>query len=504
MPVDKVLVSNRAALKSKYGTKGLGRIEKAIQALVESDAGRGFETRVLYLDRASDMKPLEAPRVKKSGDRRQVKQAIDAVYEALEPAYLVLLDAPDVLPHQNLKNPVRDEDPNVPSDLPYASSAPYSTNPEDFIAPSRVVSRIPGIRGNGDPEYLISLLKGAGAWTSLNRKSYESHFAVSAAVWKGSTRKTVTKLFRTTKALELSPPDGPRWTKSRLKRRTHFFNLHGALEDENFYGEARGAFPEAHVAPHLEGRVRAGTLVAAECCYGAELYDPEAAGLHMGIANTYLGEGASAFFGSTTVAYGPEDDNAAADVLCQLFVKEVLEGASVGRAALQARQSYVAAQPSLGPIDLKTLAQFLLLGDASVHPVRRAKKAAPARKERRAKLSRRAERLEKTTPRVESAAKRGDGAKIRKKIERFAKKHAIQIERTIERFSIRPPGESRKKSMGGGGSYLLVYGKSNGALPKRLSKSRRRGKRAIAIRRPVLVVREEEGKVQEVQKLVPR
>jgi hypothetical protein len=503
MPIDKVLVSNRAALRSKYGAKGLQKIEQAVDTLVTNDAGRGIETRAIYLDRSSDMKPLKAPRVTKSGDRKQVKRAIDGVFEALDPAYLVILDAPDVVPHQSLQNPMRDEDPNVPSDLPYASAVPFSTRPEDFISPSRVVSRLPGIRGEGDPAYLLSLLKSASGWESHGRRSYRSHFAVSAEAWKGSTRKTVTKLFGTTKRLWFSPPDGPAWTRAQLKRRTHFLNLHGALEDENFYGEKDGTYPDAHRAPYLAERVRAGTVAAAECCYGAELYDPEVASRHMGIANTYLGAGAYAFFGSTTVAYGPEDDNGLADVLCQYFVAHVLEGASIGRAALQARQRYVASHSPLGPVDLKTLAQFLLLGDASIHPVRSAKKSAPARTDRRAKLSRRAKRLEKTTGRVECAPKHGASGKLRQKVESVAKAHSMTLERTIERFTILAPQESSTKSESRG-SYLLIYGRSNGELPKKLSKSRRRGKSAIANRRPVLVVREEDGKVKEVQKLVPR
>ena len=44
--------------------------------------------------------------------------------------------------------------------------------------------------------------------------------------------------------------------------------------------------------------------MAAECCYGAELYEPAKAQGQAGIANTYLGEGAIGFLGSTTIAYG--------------------------------------------------------------------------------------------------------------------------------------------------------------------------------------------------------
>lgn len=48
-----------------------------------------------------------------------------------------------------------------------------------------------------------------------------------------------------------------------------------------------------------------------------------------------------------------------------------IEGASLGRAALAARQQFVQGTAQMDPIDLKTLAQFCLLGDPSVHPVLR-------------------------------------------------------------------------------------------------------------------------------------
>jgi hypothetical protein len=73
-------------------------------------------------------------------------------------------------------------------------------------------------------------------------------------------------------------------------------------------------------------------------------------------------------FGSSTVAYGPSTSNAYADVICRMFVAEVLGGASLGRAVLLARQQFVQSQSFLDPTDLKTLAQFNLLGDPAAVP----------------------------------------------------------------------------------------------------------------------------------------
>jgi hypothetical protein len=90
----------------------------------------------------------------------------------------------------------------------------------------------------------------------------------------------------------------------------------------------------------------------------------------MGIGSAYLAGKAYGFFGSSTIAYGPANDNGAADLLCQFFLKHVMEGASLGRAALEARQEFAGSSPNMDPVDLKTIAQFYLLGDPSIVPIK--------------------------------------------------------------------------------------------------------------------------------------
>ena len=113
--------------------------------------------------------------------------------------------------------------------------------------------------------------------------------------------------------------------------------------------------------------------MAAECCYGVELYDPTntptALG-QMGMCNTYLGSNAFAFFGSTNIAYGPTATNDQADLMCQYFSTSLASGASAGRANLQSHLDYVTAKGGiLLPADLKTLGQFNLMADPSLTPV---------------------------------------------------------------------------------------------------------------------------------------
>jgi hypothetical protein len=56
--------------------------------------------------------------------------------------------------------------------------------------------------------------------------------------------------------------------------------------------------------------------------------------------------------------------------MCQYFMRPVLDAASTGRAALEARQMFIHHKSALDPYDLKTLAQYNLLGDPSIHPIR--------------------------------------------------------------------------------------------------------------------------------------
>jgi hypothetical protein len=367
---DKIIATNLTALRAKYGAAGLKKINAALKTLIAADKARGFQTRVIALDSATAMKRVKGSKVTDAADPAQNKAAIDAIHTALMPGYLVLLGAPDVIPHQDLRNPVfSDDDPDefAFGDIPYACSAPYSQEAKDFIGPTRVVGRLPDLAGGSDPAYLLGLLAVAASWKSRPAADYASCFAISAAVWKGSTALSLQKLSGSSADLQLSPPKGPAWTAAQLGRRAHFINCHGASIDPTFYGQKASSYPVAHLAANVAGRITEGTVAAVECCYGGELYD--AAGGPIGICSTYLAEKAYGYFGSSTIAYGPADSNGAADLLCQYFLRRVRAGASLGRAALEARLEFAGGAPELDPIDLKTIAQFNLLGDPSIHPV---------------------------------------------------------------------------------------------------------------------------------------
>ncbi len=366
----KILVTSRSALVEKYGKKGFDDIIRAVQALALVDKGRGYVTRLIFLDDQKTMRRFRGTAVTDIKSGQQHKEAIDSIYVALKPEYLVILDGPDVVPHVSLSNPApEDDDPDVPSDLPYACDAPFvRRDPSIFTSVTRVVGRIPGIVGARRPSFLIRLLNASARFKPRPRKAYLPYFSISAQVWQKSTQKSLKAIFGNADKLLLSPPIKDSGANRYLGPLAHFINCHGDTISPDFFGQRNKSYPIALRTEGVAGHVSARTVVAAECCYGAELYDPTLeAHDKPPICVSYLGRGAVGFFGSTNVAYGDAARNSAADLITRYFLIEVLAGASLGRACLQARQKFVDTE-DLDKYNLKTLAQFILLGDPSLHP----------------------------------------------------------------------------------------------------------------------------------------
>lgn len=370
MNATKWIVTSKVNLKNKY--KGeLGTIQQLLKNLVTADKARKIDTRILYIDDATSAKAADIPAV--SGTTpRDCKTAIDNLYKKHLPDYIVILGAQDIIPFQQITNPATDDDREVPSDLPYACDAAYSKNIASFTGPTRVVGRIPDVPGQGDPKYLEAVISNIIDYKPAAAGAYKNYFAVSAEVWKKSTQQSVLNIFGQNKSLLLSPPAAPAagYTTAQLSLQAHFINCHGALGDTRFYGQRGGQYPVALNATNLVSNVAKNTVVAAECCYGAELIDPadSADGKTMSIASTYLAYNALAFVGSSTIAYGPADGQGLADLITQYFLINALNaGTSAGRAFLEARQKYISTSgPQLDPVELKTIAQFYLLGDPSI------------------------------------------------------------------------------------------------------------------------------------------
>jgi hypothetical protein len=493
---DKIIVTNRSALVRKYSSKGLAAIRKALRALTAADKKRGLKSRVVYLDDKSSMKKMGGAAVMNASSPRENKAAIDAVFKSIRPDYLMILGAPDVVPHQDLHNPAYsppdDDDNNAWGDLPYACDAPYSRDPAHFVGPTRVIGRLPDLVGADEPSYLLTLLKTDARYRSRTQNEYMAYFGLSAAVWKGSTRLSLNNIFGNANRLLFAPPSGPNFSRAKLHVRAHLINCHGGLASPEFQGQKGRSYPIALTSKATVGKIAEGTVASVECCYGAELYDAITLGIDLPICQNYLRQGAYGYLGSTTIAYGSEDDNGSADFICQYFLLNVLNGASIGRAALRARQQFVENTAQMDPFDLKTLAQFCLLGDPSVHPVARPgatgvpKGTATAdaerffRAERRAKLRLAGAFLTVTKP---TASKRARQHKLspntRTALSNIAKLAGLRTTQRFTTFAVKAAPVSRgraAKAVTAPSRYHITIGTPGNGAPKQI----RRGVAVVA------------------------
>jgi hypothetical protein len=374
----------------------------------------------------------------------------------------MILGAPDVVPHQDLANPAFDppDDPDKEAwgDLPYACDTPYSRDIATFKGPTRVVGRLPDLRGGRTPSYLVRLIGKAAKYRSRDVTDYGKYFGLSTHSWRKSTELSLFNVFGNSDALTIAPPGGPSHPAGRLTPLAHFINCHGAMADPTFYGEKGQSQPPSLTSKTIAKKIRPGTVAAVECCYGAELYDSVTLSLPLPICQHYLSQGAYGYFGSSTIAYGPEEGNGAADLITQFFLLAVFEGASLGRAALLARQRFVQQVSELDPVDLKTLGQFNLLGDPSIHPVvlptatsvpkgidsdqsKRQERVA-----RRAKLRAAGEFLQETKPTASKKARKvRKSATVKKALANIAREAGFGTKKEFTAFDVKTPKAARPR-----------------------------------------------------------
>jgi len=462
---DKIIVTNRGALVAKYGRAGVAKIKAAVAALIAADAARGIKTRLVNLDDDTTMKKFKGSGVTSANSARQNKDAIDAIFQHANPEYLLILGSIDVVPHQDLVNPAYappsdDPDPIAYGDLPYACDAPYSRDIATFKGPTRVVGRLPDLTGAKTPAHLLKLLGIATKYKSRDAAAYAGYFGLSTVSWHKSTELSLFNIFGSSKAVTLSPPSGPRQPKAKLASLAHFINCHGGDSDPRFYGENQQETkqPPSLSSTTITNTISNGTVAAMECCFGAQLYNSIMLALPIPICQNYLAQGAYGYFGSSTIAYGPSEGNSAADLITQYFLMAVLDGASVGRATLIARQRYVQQTSELDPMDLKTLGQFSLLGDPSIHPVAVTDPTSVPkgvdvhesrrleRRERRAKLRAAGELLRATKPTASHKDRKPSRSPtVRRALANIAREAGIGRSKGFTAYAVKAPPSGRSR-----------------------------------------------------------
>lgn len=369
---NKVILTNKTALTAKYGASGLQAIQAALTTMIAADRGRNVITTVVYMDDVVQMAKLNAKVVTDAASDPQNKTAVDGVWSALNPVYTMILDGPDVVTQQTLVNTVPgDPDPTIPSDLPYASSAGYSDSVLPFVSPTRIVSRMPGVTRKdltrvADATPIVRAIMNSVGMKPVPPAWYMAYFGAAMQVSQTS-KIVVTNVFGGADGLAWSPPSGPEWSTLQYQQMAQYFGLHGAKGSPRWYGDdGAGNYPVALESRLVSQQTSLGMMCTSLACYGAQLFAAGASDA-LPLCNTYVGNGALAFFGSTNSSFsGPRAGNPQfGDLFCQTFMQKMLGGGSAGAMLLNARTAYAAGVGAWDPTQLKTMAQFLTYGDPS-------------------------------------------------------------------------------------------------------------------------------------------
>jgi hypothetical protein len=384
VPSIKLSVTVRGNLERKYNAPNLKLVDRAVSDWIAQDRKRGIKTISVAVDNAKAMKELGVPAIKGTATASKVKSAIDALWERLTPDYLVLFGGDEIVPHFVVANPSYDDsgddDKEVPTDNPYASSRRWSASKRSsYLIPDRVVGRIPDMIEDGDPAWLVDYLATATHWTPQAPGTFDKAYTICASPWKTAGEACVEYLGKDASILLVSPPEEDKSAAPRrqLASRLHMIKCHGSPLDPRFFGQRGGWYPPALFSGTLKPRLKPGTVAAAMCCYGAQIFSPfDKAATVPGawpLASTYLRGEAPGFVGSTMIAWVGDKTMVCADWIAAGYLKSVLGGASIGRAFLEAKQDYVRwiSEQGSSPdrADEKTLIEFVLLGDPSIQPV---------------------------------------------------------------------------------------------------------------------------------------
>lgn len=384
METVKLSVTVKQRLERKYDATALKQINRAVANWVAADAQRGIRTVHVAVDDATGMGALGAAPISGKPTAAKIKRAVDDLWKRLNPDYLVLFGGDDILPMFVVTNPSYDpggdDDKQVPTDNPYASSSSFRAwKRSSYLVPDRVVGRIPDMVSDSSPAWFIDYLATAMSWTSQPASVYADAYAICCDAWKGAGAACTQYIGAPAASLSISPPatDTSAAVQSALSARLHMVKCHGAQLDPKFYGQKGNNYPVALASATLKRRLRPPTVAAAMCCYGAQVYSPDdPAATDTGewpLASTYLRKGGLGFMGSTMIAWVGVSQMMCADWIVAGYLKAVLGGASLGRAFLESKQDYVRwiNQQGHAPdiADEKTLIEYVLLGDPSIHPV---------------------------------------------------------------------------------------------------------------------------------------
>jgi len=398
----KLSVTVKSRLQRKYAPAYLQQINDKVKDWIGADDKRGIQTVHVHVDDTKEMGDLGVRPVSEEATAKEIKRAIDDLWVSdklpATPHYLVLFGAEDIVPMFQIPNPSFDPngidtDETVPSDNPYAT--PLAFEPLDptnsYLIPQRAIGRIPDMvsdPGKGDAAWLLAYLDTAIKWESQDKIVYKVPYAICTAEARFAGNEFMQKTFDDPGLRPFICPtdsdavDSPT-ARDHLSAGLHIIKCHGNKRDPTFWGfsvldQRTKEHPVAAItSATLTALLKPSAVVASMCCYGAQIFSPSDPNARSRgewpLASTYLRNGALGFVGSTMMAWVGRSQMGAADWLVQGYLKNVLAGDSIGNAFLASKQDYRShysmKDDILAEEEEKTLIEYILLGDPSIHPV---------------------------------------------------------------------------------------------------------------------------------------
>lgn len=390
-----LVLSSRTRLSQEMGEASFARVDEAIQLLTRAVQQRsGWSAHKIYLDdpkslRTFDLKPVDP------SNAWQIKLRLADIDAALAErgqmigAVLIVGDH-NIVPFHMLPNPTEDDDEEVPSDNPYA------TTDENYFVPEWMVGRLPST----DSDLLTRLLRQAAREHELAAKPAETnsrfrdwlatHFGrffgigpqsvgYTASIWRKASLAVFRSIGEPGNLMASPPVEAQSLPASAMKPSTlSYYNLHGLEDAAEWYGQRdpfrdRATGEEFPIALRIEDVVNSGRapkIVFTEACYGANILDktPESA-----LSLRFLDRGSHAVIGSTKISYGSVTPPLiAADFLGRQFWENLNKRLPVGEALRRAKLELAAEmhkrQGYIDGEDQKALISFILYGDPLYSP----------------------------------------------------------------------------------------------------------------------------------------
>jgi hypothetical protein len=386
-----ILLTSRKRLASIYGREALQKIDQCFQDILRSKrALSGWSAHLADVDDAESLEPFGLEPVDPA-NAWQVKTLVTGIDAAIAKkgemiGALQIVGGHEVIPFHRLPNPTDDDDPDVPSDNPYAS------RDENYFVPEWPVGRMPT---PSDPQaaFLLGLLRKAAEPASQTRitfaqtlftvvrrlfrpaaAKFQTGSACTAAVWKKASLEVFRPIASGASMLVAPPTNSTTLPAEFLTQPKYsYFNLHGmengpqwlGQKDARTKGPVDVEFPIVLNPGKITGAGKAPVVVFSEACYGANILQK---GVGDAVSLSLLAAGTRALAGSTKISYGAAAAPLiAADLLGRLFLQNCQSGIPAGESLRLAKLAFAEEmnrrQGFLDPEDQKTLASFILLGD---------------------------------------------------------------------------------------------------------------------------------------------